>query len=150
MPLRGRLTPNLARAGLGPLPRARSTDNPMTREIPMDMGQLRHWSDTMTTTLSQIHPPECICNDCYSGNSQPFRTYGDSEQFRGLLHGDLGDQSGSDGWMQTALRECPQRLAEFLVDELAAGRLLSRQALQAKVTEHVFPGLFTDSKESTC
>jgi hypothetical protein len=103
----------------------------------------------MTRTLRQIDPPECGCNDCYSGYSQPFNTYGDGEQFRGLLHGDLRDETGSDGWMRTALRECPQRLAEFLVDELDAGRLLSRQALQAKVTEHVLPGLFTDSKERT-
>jgi hypothetical protein len=101
----------------------------------------------MTKTLRRIDAPECPCNGCYGGYSQPFSRYGDTEQFRGLLHGDLEDETGSEGWMQLALRECPQRLAEFLVDELAAGRLLSRQALQAKVARQVLPELFADPEE---
>jgi hypothetical protein len=100
----------------------------------------------MTTTLRQIDPPDCTCNSCCHGSSRPFSRYGDSEQFRGLLHGDLRDDTGSEGWMQLALRECPERLAEFFVDELNSGRLLSRPTLHAKVARHVLPELFTDQE----
>lgn len=95
----------------------------------------------------RIDPLDCGCTNCITGSSQPFSRYGDTEQFRALLHGDVQDATGDGdeyGWMEVAAEHCPQRFAEWISAEFRAKRLLSRHVLQAKAAATVLGSLLED------
>lgn len=98
----------------------------------------------MNDNPRRIDPPGCGCGDPYS---QPFDTDGDPDQFRGLFTEEMTDATGYHeygAWMRMAARECPARFSEWIAEEYAAKRLLSRTVLQAKASNLLLGGLLDD------